>query len=314
MANPLRWLDQKNYSSRVESQISHQTEELVSQLNAIKQLSDDLLDLMSLEKISFTKEQFEQLTELAKALPKSPDFPVSLGYYLAEKDNQILFEDWLNYFEKYKACSDMLLNEYHERILNEDFSLWQLEWNKANQSWFLPKWLGKNKVKKHFSVYRKSKLSSDNQVEQLFQLSEELLSYKKVLGQTRFGEITKVLRSWYKEEDTDILYLREANEQLKSLASKFRFLGLHSFEKWIETLSQQGIVQIEVFLNSAKPHFDHFCKEAGKLDELIHAYIQLTGFSVEDSRSAESFFDHLLSKLEGIGKHIPELKTGLIIL
>lgn len=309
VVNPLRWLDQKNYSSRIESQTSHQTEELISQLKAMKQLSNDLLDRMSLEKISFSADQFEQLIQLAKALPQSPDFPVSLGYYLAEKDNQILFEDWLNHFEKYKACSDQLLGEYHERILNEDFSLWQLAWNKANQSWFLPKWLGKNKVKKHFSVYRKSKFSSDNQVEQLFQISEGLLSYKKVLGQTRFGEVTKALRSWYKEEDTDILYLREVNEQLKRLASKFRFLGVHSFKKWVGTLSEQDIGQVEVFLDSAKPHFDHFCKEAGKLDELIHVYIQLTGFSVEDSRSAESFFDHLLSKLEGIEKHLPELKN-----
>ena len=311
LTNPLKCLSHTSYSSRMESQIFHQTGELISQLETVKQLSTELLNRLFLEEISLSEEQFEVVFQLADALPKSPDFPVLLGCFIAERDNQVLFEDWLNYFEKYKDCSGQLLGQYNSQILNEDFSLWQLEWNKANQNWFLPKWLGKKKVKKHFGAYRKSKFSSDEQVIQLFQLADELLKYKKVLGQTRFDAVKNALQSWYKEEDTDLEYLHKIHEHLKWMESRVRVFGIQSYKKWMEALQQHGIRQSGEFFRSEKIQLDQFCNQVQKLRGLIEEYVQLTGFSLEGAGTENGYFDHFLSRLKGIEKHLPEFKNWI---
>ena len=186
--NSLSALNLPQYSLSVSEDISTQTQKLLNLLADVQIKSQLLAKSIHFPYSIQSKKEWEQFLQVITELQSLPDIPLELVHYLSNKENYSAYEEWSKEFRKYiqavtnlqnlpgipfefirylsdkdnynvyeewsKAFSQYqtaifnILNDYNERVLKIGIAATEIQWNRAQQSWALPKWLQTRKIKK----------------------------------------------------------------------------------------------------------------------------------------------------------------------
>jgi hypothetical protein len=185
---------------------------------------------------------FKEYVRILDTLENLPDIPLDFVRYLSDRENFIIYGEWSNVFRQYQSIVNDILKDYNRNILTANISAIEPQWRKAQQSWFLPKWLQTRKIKRELSVFRNAAFNNNSEVEQLFVLNTGLKGLENILQQNNFEGTRKALRNLYKDEQTDLPHINGKAELIHGLYNQIR--------KIKQLLEQGGFTDVQKALGS----------------------------------------------------------------
>lgn len=304
--NPLSILQVTQYSQTVHDSIISQNQITLDLLVNLQQSIQTLSKAIYFPFPIQTKIAFQHFVQVINTLPEISTIPLTFIQYLSNKDNLEIYQEWSIYFQQYQDILRKILNEYNYDVLESNISTIEIQWKQAINSWFLPKWLGKKKVKKQLSIFRKAPFSSDDEVEQLFTNHQHLKDLKRVLQQSRFINVTQTLQNLYKDEETNILAINQkvsVVQRVNDLMSIWEYQGL---VKWTNIflvgnivpnfgdLQQKNIVLIDDFKQILVDSLENI----QKYEAVVGSFLQQN----------ENWLNDNISQIKAIQLYLPKLK------
>ena len=306
--NPLAALHLPQYSSSVNDEISVQTQKLLTLLPNL----NGKLELIAIA-IHFpfpiqSKSEWEQFVLIVKVLQKLPDIPLELISYLSDKENYSTYEEWSKLYKQYQNILISILDKHNRNILSIDVSAIEIEWKKAQQSWFLPKWWQTRNIKKRLSLFRNFPLKNNSEIEQLFTNNSQLQEINRLLKQNRFVFVLQALKNLFKDEQTDlgdINYKAELVQQISNLTNSW---NRNALSKWVQVWQDRNLqYSDEIKLNNLSEIIE-FNQLSITFNEQMNYYEKLTGIKFEQK---EKWYDETVTQLRNILTHLPNLKNWM---
>ncbi len=306
--NPLSALNLEQYSPSVNDDIAVQTGNLLQTLSEVQSKSQSLVAAIHFPFSLQSKTQWEQLVKFIQALQNLPDMPLELIRYLSDKEHYEVYEDWSNIFRQYKEALNNILKNYNRSILKADIASAEIQWKRAQQAWFLPKWLNTKKIKKELSIFRNTPFSSNNEVEQLFSDNSKLQEATRVLDQNRFAEVQKALKNFYREEQTDLEDIERKAVLIRELSDVANIWERNALGRWIQVLQDATMQYSDEIKQKHSALIKTFLQLATDFRNQNQNYKILTGI---DFRQNENWLEETVVQLQDIRENIPHLKTWM---
>lgn len=309
--NPLRGLQLPRYSPQVQEDLTLHTSRV---LDAIGSHIEQLPLTAKAARFPFavlSHAQWIDFREIIDGLLSLPDIPVSLAAYLASRENVEIYEDWSRFLGEYQQDLRMLLETYHRKILDMDISALELQWMQAQHQWLLPKWWRKRTIKKQLAVYRKAPFTDDTQAADLFAVYNRLQHTQRTLGQSRFAELQRILKSLYKGEDTDLLSVRQKADAVKRLREKVQVFGADAFGRWMQAWTALPQDYTDEIVHPSKTVFIQFIAQTRQIQEDLSAYEAISGMKLHGSDTDDGWLQHSAEQLRAIQLHLPQLKDWM---
>ncbi len=166
--NPLAAFNLPQYSPTLNNDLATQTQKLLQFLPEMQEETKTLATALHFPFPTQSVKEWEQFVQVIHALQNLPDTPLELIRYLSNKENYNVYKDWSKVYQQYLNVLNTILKNYKRTVLNTDLATTELQWKQAQQSWFLPRFFQKRKIRKHLSAFRNSIFSDDREVGQLF--------------------------------------------------------------------------------------------------------------------------------------------------
>jgi superfamily I DNA and/or RNA helicase/very-short-patch-repair endonuclease len=306
--NPLSAFNFSQYSPSVHDEISVQTQKLLIQFPELQRKSESLEKALIFPFSIQAKSEWEQFKQVVIALKKLPDIPLELIRYLADKESFSIYEEWSKSFNQYQTVLNSILQNYNRNILNSDISAIEIQWKKAQQSWFLPKWVQIRKIKKQLSVFRSTQFSNDSDIEQLFSLNNQLLEVQRLLQQSRFVSVQQVLKKLFKDEQTDLSEIGKKAELVQQLSNLTNYWERNALVKWVKLFQEKNFDYSDEIKQSSMPAIDEFIQISTAFNEQRTSYETLTGIHFQQTLN----WNHeIIKQLQNIQVHLPNLKSWM---
>src|SRR5690606_22411802 len=174
------------------------------------------------------------------AFQKLPDIPLGLIRHLSDKENYSVYEEWSKAFNEYQTVLGDILKDYNRNVLNTDVSAIEMRWKRAQQNWFLPKWLQSRKIKKQLSAFRNTPFSNDSEVEQLFSHNNQLREVQRLLQQSRFASLQQALKNLFKDEQTDLTDIRNKAVLVQEFGNLTNAWQRNALGKWVQVWMEKN--------------------------------------------------------------------------
>ncbi len=306
--NPLAALQIAQYSALVQDDINKQTVHLLQLLPQYQQAINTLAATLHFPYSLQTQQaanQFEQITNSLKALP---DMPLTLAVYLSDKNNYSNYEDWSKLFLQYQNKLNLLLTDYSRSILSADVAAMERQWKEAEQTWFLPKWWNKRKIRKQVSSYKNTAIIGDEEIMRLFAAHREWQDTRTTLQQQRFAQVQKSLGNYYKEEQTNIADLDLKVTMLQRLNQLMGSFERNALGKWLQILQQQQLAYTDDIKQLAGEMLDKTTVITAQKNSAIISYQLLTGLQMP---VGEDWVNNAVQQLSDIQAHLPKLKDWI---
>lgn len=306
--NPLRGLQLSHYSSQVQENLAT----CVTQaLQVIEEHAAHLPQTIRAAHFPFVIHSWDQWTsflEIVEQLLSMPSMPVSLAAYLANRAHEEIYTEWSRLFGAYQADVSQLLGTCHRKVREVDLSALELQWMRAQHTWFLPKWWQKRAVKKQLALYRKTPFANEDEVEALFALHNRLQEARRALGQTRFEDLQRALKSLYKDEDTDLQAIQQKVDAVKQLRQKTQVFGADAFARWVQGWTTVPYDYTDELVQMNKTAFANAIYQAQQVREALGVYEKASGMTLTFEDTTADWLRHTTDQLQAIQSHLPELK------
>lgn len=306
--NPLTALNLPQYSPSVNDEISAQTQKLLNLLPDVQSKSQSLAKAIHFPFSIQSKTEWEQFVQVVNAFQKLPDIPLELISYLSDKENYSVYQEWTKAFNEYQTVLSNILKSYNRNILKTDVSATEIEWKKAQQSWFLPKWLQSKKIKKQLSVFRNSPFSDNSELEQLFSNYNQLQEVQQLLQQSRFGVVQQALKNLFKDEQTDLADIDNKAELLQQISNLSNSWERNALSKWVHVWQEKGLQYSDEIKQSNLSAIADFIKLTTSFNEQQNNYETLTGIHFQQR---ENWNNETTNQLQNIQTHLPHLKNWM---
>lgn len=306
--NPLTALNLPQYSPLVNDKISAQTQKLLSLLPDVQSKSQSLAKAIHFPFSIESKSEWEQFVQVVNAFQKLPDIPLELIRYLSDKENYSVYQEWTKAFDEYQTVLSNILKSYNRNILKTDVSATEIEWKKAQQSWFLPKWLQSRKIKKQLSVFRNSPFSDNSELEQLFSNYNQLQEVQQLLQQSRFGVVQQALKNLFKYEQTDLADIDNKAELVHQVSNLSNSWERNALSKWVHVWQEKGLQYSDEIKQSNLSAMVAFIKLTTSFNEQQSNYKTLTGINFQQK---ENWNNETTIQLQNIQTHLPQLKNWM---
>lgn len=306
--NPLTALNLPQYSPSVNDEISAQTRKLLNNLPDVQSKSQSLAKAIHFPFSIESKSEWEQFVQVVNAFQKLPDIPLELIRYLSDKENYSVYQEWTKAFNEYQTVLSNILKSYNRNILKTDVSATEIEWKKAQQSWFLPKWLQSRKIKKQLSVFRSSPFSDNSELDQLFSNYNQLQEVQQLLQQSRFGVVHQALKNLFKDEQTDLADIDNKAELVQQVSNLSNTWERNALSKWVHVWQEKGLQYSDEIKQSNLSAMADFIKLTTSFNEQQSNYETLTGINFQQK---ENWNNETTIQLQNIQTHLPQLKNWM---
>lgn len=305
--NPLSAFNLPHYSPVVNDEIAKQTQQLLQLLPDVQSKLKSLASAIHFPFSVQTKTEWGQFIQVIDSLQNLPDIPLELILYLSDKENYQMYEEWKSAFQQYQNSLNNILKNYKRNVLNTDISATEVQWKKAQQSWFLPKWLKSGKIKKELTAFRNAAFTNDHEVEQLFSDNNQLQEAQRLLQQRRFAELQKALKNLYKDEQTDLGDIDKKATFTQHLSNITNIWGRNALGQWIQILQQENMHSDEI-KQKHSTLIDEFLQLTAIFNEQEKNYGTLTGTNFQQK---ENWLERTVAQLQDIQENLPQLKNWM---
>jgi hypothetical protein len=306
--NSLTAFNLQQYSPSVSDDISDQTQKLLNLLPEVQRKSQSLAKSIHFPFSIQSKTEWEQFIQIISALQNLPDIPLELMRYLSDKENHNVYEEWSKAYHRYLSVLSSILKDCNRNVFSTNISATEIEWKKAQQSWFLPKWLQTRKIKKQLVVFRNAPFNNDTELEQLFSYNNQLQEVKSLLQQSRFGVVQQSLKNLFKEEQTDLSdidHKASLIQQLSSLTNNWERNGLG---KWVQVWQEKNLQYSDEIKQSNLTAISEFIQLTRTFNEQNKNYETLTGINFQQK---ENWINETITQLQKIQTHLPQLRNWM---
>lgn len=305
--NPLASLQLKQYTATIQEGIGAQVQQLLTILPGYQQAVTALAAAIYFPFALHSRTNQEQFVALVQAFKNLPDMPLTLVQYWADKDNYEVYEDWHRHFKNYLQAFKNITADYSRDILTADITTLDRQWKQAAQSWFLPKWWGKRKIKKQLSLYKHTAVTSDAEVLHCFTQYRQLREEQAILQQSQYATVQRALKNLYKEEQTDITDIDLKATMVQRIAAIMLLFGRPALEQWINVLQQQFLYTGEV--KGIQPVlWQQLLDNALHTGQALQQYQLLTGTTIPAGDNWLPDTEKFLGQLQ---QHLPRLKDWM---
>ncbi len=306
--NPLTAFNLPQYSSSLNDDISSQTQKLLNLLPDLQSKSQAMAKAIHFPFSIISKTDWEQFVQVVNSFQKLPDIPLELICYLSNKENYSVCEEWSKAFNQYLTVLNNILKGYNRNVLKEDVSATEIEWKKAQQSWFFPKWLQTRKIKKQLAVFRNAPFNDDSELEKLFSNYNQLQEVQRLLQQSRFAGVQQALKNLFKDEQTDLSDIDNKAALVQHLSSITNSWELDALGKWVQIWQERNLQYSGEIKQSNLLALVDFIQQTSTFNELNKNYESLTGI---DFQQKENWHNETITQLQNIQTHLPHLKNWM---
>jgi superfamily I DNA and/or RNA helicase len=307
--NPLRPFDVVNFSPTISEEITAQTQTFLMLLPDLLDKSQRLAEYVHFPFSIKKREEWERFCQILIVFEKLPNVSFEILEYLADSENYTVFEEWILIFREYQNSQRNILKNFNQEVLDIDVLSIEKQWKLAQQSWFIPKWLKSRNIKKTLSLYRKTALADNSEIENLFLNHNLFRSVQKILEQNRFSDFQKVLKNLYKDVSTDLSDIEFKAQSIKHINGLSSFWGYNSLSRWAKICREKNLSgTFEIFNTSTSGIYD-FIQLSIQFAELKNNYEKLTGFNFTKS---DDWIVETSKQLLDIHKNLPNLKNWMI--
>jgi len=306
--NPLNALNLPQYSPSVSDEISAQTKKLLNLLPDLQSKSQSLAKAIHFPFSIQSKAEWEQFIQIVNTFQNLPDVALELIRYLSDKENYSVYKEWSKAFNQYLTVLNNILKGYNRNVLNSDVSSTEIEWKKAQQSWFLPKWLQIRKIKKQLAVFRNAPFTDDREIEQLFSNYNQLQEVQRLLQQSRFAVVQQVLKNLFKGEQTDLSDIDNKAALVQHLSIITSTWERNALGKWVQVWQERNLQYSDEIKQSNLLAIVDFIQLSSSFNEQKKNYETLTGI---DFQQKENWQNETITQLQNIQTHLPHLKNWM---
>ena len=300
--HPLKEYRGTEYSIDLRERFGRQLEDLWKQITGVRASLEQFREwtnyawdesLNTLQKLSQSAEAALNPAETLTTLLQSRFFDRQL-----EQLRQILNEG-----QQYQAAMEELGHEFDTAAFHYDFSVAKQQWKQAENSWFLPKWLGQQKCVKELKSFAKnaSAITKANILDYYDRfLFVEEQRRKLNAAPAEFHELTEGL---YQSVNTDWTQLREALDKAEAA-----YQALAGVDEAVRRGLMTMITQPENCgrLPESRAQIEKFLADQEMLKQTYHlevAEYENSGRGISELAEMMSRFVH----------HLPELKNWVIL-
>jgi hypothetical protein len=306
--NPLTAFNLPQYSPSISDEISAQTKKQCQLVADLEGKSQSLAQAIHFPFSIQSKPEWEQFVQVVSAFQNLPDLPLDLLRYLSDKENYSVYEEWSKAYNQYLTVLNNILKSYNRNILNSDVSSTEMEWKKAQQSWFLPKWLQTRKVKKQLAVFRNVPITDNSELEQLFSNYNELQEVQRLLQQSRFSVVQQVLKNLFKDEQTDLADINKKAELVQQISNLTNSWERNALSKWVQIWKEKNLQYSDEIKQNNLSAIVDFIQLSYTFNEHKKNYETLTGI---DFQQKENWLNEIITQLQKIQTHLPHLKNWI---
>lgn len=219
--NPFKGVTLPQYSTAIQNHIGAVAFELLQGLSEFDRLIHRVTVALEIQIRPISWKEIQKFILFLRALSVLPDSHISLWIMLLNKQQEEKFQKWLLDFEDYQNKRKVLLNHAHKSVLGANLTALESLWNEAKNTWFLPKWFKKRKVKKGLSSFSQMLLDEDETFDQFFEHVNAFQQIDTVVQSREYDVIRLALADDYLEEDTNLHAIRYQVNALKELQGLF---------------------------------------------------------------------------------------------
>lgn len=306
--NPLAAMDIPQYSVSVQEDISLQTQGLLKLLPDLQSKSQSLCTTIHFPFSIQTKTEWEQFTAVLGIIQNLPGISIELVGFLSGSQNYSLYEEWIRNFRQYLDTLNNILDDFNRSVLSADIATTEIQWKQAQQTWFLPKWLGKRKVKKQLGLFRKVPFTEDSEIEQFFSASNQLQELQHLLQQNRFIKVQQALNNLYKEEQTNCTDIDNKASLIQQLGKQLGAWETDALGKWVRVLQEKNIRDTEEVKGKNITTINELIQLAATFNGQKKDYEKLTGIHFQQQ---ENWMIEISAQLQQIREHLSRLKNWM---
>ncbi|WP_016990976.1 DUF3320 domain-containing protein [Flavobacterium sp. ACAM 123] len=306
--NPLTAFNLPQYSPSISDEISAQTKKLCNLLPDLEGKSQSLAKAIHFPFSIQSKPEWEQFVQVVSAFQNLPDLPLELLRYLSDKENYSVYEEWSKAFNQYLTVLNNILKSYNRNVLNSDVSSTEIEWKKAQQSWFLPKWLQTRKIKKQLAVFRNAPITDNSELEQLFSNYNQFQEVQRLLQKSRFSVVQQALKNLFKDEQTDLADINNKAELVQQISNLTNSWERNALSKWVQIWKEKNLQYSDEIKQNNLLAIVDFIQLSSTFNEHKKNYETLTGI---DFQQKENWQNETITQLQNIQTHLPHLKNWI---
>lgn len=304
--HPYRSFTLKNYSSDIQQQVQAQSQQLLQDLPISQNLLQNISDTLHFPVEIKDEQHWLRFVDTIQILNALPDTRIDLLTFLSTRENLGVIADWLLYFKKYQENVISVLQDFDLKVLNLDLTTQSLEWRQAEQSWFLPKWLKKRKIKKDLSLYKKDARVDNLTAEKLFAHAQIIQENQEILSRERFRDGTTALGNLYNEHQTNLSEIEQRVNALQKCLDNLQTVAPNVLFKWMSQWKELGYERLADVFASNQDKVQSFLQDADRLKKSIAQLEQTTGVQFE--KSSEHWMEGRKSQIQKIYQYVPELR------
>ena len=187
--DPWKGVGLTEYTPSLKSELRDELETLSNHLEQIKGLRARLAEILPIEVSGLSASQDQALREVVRILSSAQVLSAGL---LAENDPaemSLLLDRAARCGEERDRVRDAILSRFDPGIFSADVSAWERQWRQSSSKWWLPRLLGRNKLRGEVRAYAKGSEKLDP--EQLLEVFSLLKSYRTL--QEQLDEYGKTL-------------------------------------------------------------------------------------------------------------------------
>ncbi|WP_436415785.1 DUF4011 domain-containing protein [Petrimonas sp.] len=309
--HPFSWFKIRQISISEKNAIESESPKLLSALKKYRETLSETADILRFTEKIATYAQADAFAKIVTLLNELPKTPLSFCRFLSGEEQAKNFENWHTHFKSQQSALKSLTSNFNRNILQVDVTAFEMQWKQALQSWFLPKLLGKNKVKKQLALYKNSKWKNDAEVEQFFSEFGTWKNESLTLEKEHYKEVKNALGWLYREDETDLSEMEKRSEILTKIAGSFREWQSNSFSIWIAKWEESGSKNSDEITHRADEKIRSFLSEYQDIQARFENYKSFTDLHFGGISGSGTWIENAVKFTENINSHLPQLNSWM---
>lgn len=160
----------------------------------LSNLEENLQNIENFNVINFSKNQLNKFIEFLEFTVNDREYFVSFYEGFNNRDLEIIAKEIISVKNKKEKKLKLIEENFNLTILNEDFEMLKSNWQSSELSWFIPKHIMQNRIRKIINNYNKVTKVNKEQIPMAIQ---NILDYKE--QEKRLKELVRKHKESFKE-------------------------------------------------------------------------------------------------------------------
>ena len=239
--HPLRLIKLKEQNFSHKSHIEKAIDSYVASVKMVTEINSEYqLNLPD----DWSEKEPHLIAFLEKLFSFSIDDSVIDLYFDIRQRN--LLNNWIGLQSQKQNIEDSVLQRFNTRVLEVDILVFDSIWNQSKHTWFLPKWFKQQKVKQFLNGFAKNKISSEEQIDHLFQQLEEYKSLVKNLQEQQYQSVNVMANHYILGNGFDFEAIRQDLSELNEIEELGKSLYFENFVYWLKHLCSKKELKTKI--------------------------------------------------------------------